>query len=411
VKKLLGKPKAPIYYGYIVALAAFVGMVMIWGTWNTFGVFFESLVEDFSWSRAITAGATSVSSIAFGLLCIFSAYLSERFSPRIIITLCGLILGLSYILMSQITSLWHLYLYFGILVALGMSAYVPLLTLVAKWFSRRRSTMTGVVLSGMGLGTMLLPPMASYLISNYQWQTSYIAMGIVTMVIMVIAAQFVRNVTVKVKESNGFNYDQTRGTYDGIAFKKALGTKQFAIVCGLYFSFLFCVLSITVHIVIHATGLGLSQAESANILAIIGGFLIVGLNLAGILADKIGIKLLLIASYVLLTLSLTLLLFANTVWTIYVSAALFGLAYGGMQVLLSPLVAYLFGLRSHGTILGTVQFAGTIGAAIGPVVAGYLFDILQNYTAAFVLCIIIAFAGVILALAIKPIYQHSPYTQ
>lgn len=87
---------------------------------------------------------------------------------------------------------------------------------------------------------------------------------------------------------------------------------------------------------------------------------------------------------------------------LYLFAAMYGFAHGGFFALISPLVAELFGLISHGVILGIVIFAGALGGATGPVLAGYIFDVTGSYSQAFLVCATMAVIGLILALLLKP---------
>jgi MFS family permease len=378
-------------------------MMMIWGTSSAFGVFFEPFIEEFGWTRAVTSGASALNTIIFGILCIFSAGLSERLGPRWVMTLCGIILGLGYFLMAQITRTWELYLYFGVFVAVGMSPYIPLLSLVPQWFTTNRGRMNAIVLSGMGLGIMIVPAVASYLISLWQWRSSYLVMAIVTVIVMVGASQFLSgdpNPPLHGKECRGAVglADQRN---EGLTLGETIYTRQFVLVCLLYFSFLFCVVSITVHLVIHAIGLGIPATRAALTLSLIGGACIVGMNVMGNIADRFSNKIGLGVSYSLMGVSLVWLIPSHSGWSLYLFSIVFGFAYGGMQVLFSPLVAELFGTRSHGVILGTAALAGSVGAGAGPIVAGYIFDSLGSYTIAFILCAMLAFTGLVSTLLLK----------
>lgn len=384
-----------MYYGYAVVSAASIMMMMIWGTFNAFGVFFEPFIKEFGWTRAITSGASALNTIIFGILCIFSASLSERLGPRWVMTICGIILGLGYFLMAHLTSTWELYLYFGVFVAIGMSPYIPLLSLVPQWFTTNRGRMNAIVLSGMGLGTMIVPPIASTLISVWQWRNSYLVMAIITLIVMVAASQFLRSLPNQ--PLNGKECRPAIGLADqrneGLTLRQAVRTREFALLCLLYFSFLFCLVSITVHIVIHAIGQDIPATRAALTLSLIGGACIVGMNVMGNIADRFSNKIALGVSYSLMGLSLVWLIPSYSEWSLYLFSIAFGFAYGGMQVLFSPLVAELFGTRSHGVILATGALVGSIGAAIGPIVAGYIFDALGSYTVAFVICAMLAFTG------------------
>jgi MFS family permease len=280
---MLFKKLKSIYYGYIIVAAAFVIMAMIWGMWATFGVFFDPLLKEFGWTRAAASGASSLNNILFGLVCIFSAGLSDKLGPRKVIIGCSILLGISYFLMSRVESLWEMYLYFGVLVSLGMSSYIPLLSLVARWFTRRRGMVTGIVFSGMGLGTMLLPLAANQLIVYYSWRMAFIILAVLALALTLIAALFMKAAP---EHSRGEpNNEPGRGS----TFMEAVRTRQFILLCVLYFCFLFCLVTIMVHVVIHGIGLGIAAADAAFILAIIGGACIVGMNVMGAASDRAGI--------------------------------------------------------------------------------------------------------------------------
>jgi MFS family permease len=101
--------------------------------------------------------------------------------------------------------------------------------------------------------------------------------------------------------------------------------------------------------------------------------------------------------------SFVVLLAAGTEWSLYLFSAIFGLAYGGMQVLFSPMVAELFGLTSHGVILAGAALIGGFGAALGPLVSGHIFDLTKGYGWAFFTCLIMTLLSVMLASLLKPV--------
>ena len=395
------------YYGYVVVGAVFLTMVVIWGTFATFGVFFGAFIETFQWSRAATSGASSIRDLVFGFVCILTARAADSFGPRPVITISGLVLGVGYFLMSQVQTTWQLYLYYGVIISSGMSAYILMLSIVAKWFERRRGMMTAVSLSGMGIGMMLMPPIANSLISQYGWRTSYVIIAAFAFVLVVLAAQFLKNPASGSNPSEavgGSSTGQERlsGTIS-ISLRKAIGSRQFWMVSALYFFFLYAMLTVAVHIVIHATGQAVSSNRAAIILTVVGAMSVVGMNGAGSAADKIGNKRTFMISFTLMAVSFLCLLVARTIWPFYVFAAIFGLAYGGMQVLFSPMVAELFGLGSHGVILACTAMVGSFGAALGPFVSGYIFDQTKNYGWAFLICFLMTVAGVQLASLLKPV--------
>ncbi|NNG08266.1 MAG: MFS transporter, partial [Desulfobacteraceae bacterium] len=182
-----------IFYGYLVVAAAFLIMVVMWAVFYAFGVFFRPILNEFGWTRAMTSGAFSLSSISMGLLGIAMGGLNDKFGPRIVMSVCGLLLGIGYLLMSQLEALWQLYLFYGIILGTGMGGgFVPLMTTVARWFDQRRGMMTGIVTAGIGIGALVGPPVANGLISTDGWRSSYTILGSIVLVVIVLSAQFLK---------------------------------------------------------------------------------------------------------------------------------------------------------------------------------------------------------------------------
>ena len=161
-------------YGYVVVSSAFFIMLAQFAIYYSFGVFFTPMISELGWTRATTSGAFSLSCALTGVLGIVIGGLTDRFGPRAVMTTCGLFLGLGYFLMSQAGTKWHLYLFFGGIVGTGMAgSFVVPVSTVARWFVKRRGTMTGIVTAGIGMAALIGPPVANGLISFYGWRSAY----------------------------------------------------------------------------------------------------------------------------------------------------------------------------------------------------------------------------------------------
>jgi len=404
---LAGNRKSKFFYGYVVVVAAFLIMMVMWGTSVSFGVFFKPLLTEFGWTRAMTSGAFSLSILMYGVLGIVVGRLNDRFGPRIVITICGVFLGLGYLLMSQIGTIWHLYLFYGVIIGIGLSgAYVPMGSTIARWFTQRRGMMTGLVVSGVGIGIVIMPPIVSWFISTYGWRTSYIIMGIIAFTFIISTAQFLRRdpgqMGLLPYGKKGVKGDALSLEAGGFSFRQAIHTSQFWLLCAINFCFGVVLDVIIVHIVPHATDLEISAASAASILAITGGISIAGRITMGSAGDRIGSKSALTICFILMSVALFWLLAAKELWMFYLFAIIFGFGYGGFAPLASLIVAELFGLSSHGAILGSTEFIFTIGGAVGPVLAGRIFDITGSYNLAFLTCATIAVMGVISILLLRP---------
>jgi len=396
------------FYGYIVVFAAFIIMAISWGTFFSFGIFFNPLLADFGWTRAVTSGAFTLAAFILGSLSIVTGRLSDKFGLRIVTSTCGLSLGLGFLLMYQISAIWQLYLFYGVLVAAGIAGcWAPLTATVARWFIKRRGLMTGIVTSGIGLGTVVIPLVATRLISSYGWRTSCIVIGITDLVLIIVVAQLLRRDPRQIGQlpygENETKQESIILKVTGFSFQKAAHTRQFWISCVMYFCFGFFSHTITVHIVPHATELGIQPISAANILAIIGALGFIGRIIMGSVSDKIGIKSSLIVGFILASIVFFWLQVAQELWMLYIFAVIFGFAYAGLSALQSLVAAELFGLSSLGIIVGSFTFSFTAGGAVGAFLAGYIFDITGSYYSAFWVIAALAVIGLILVLLLTPI--------
>lgn len=400
------------FYGYVIVLITFLTLMLITGAFYSFGVFFKPVIMEFGWTRAATAGAFSLCLLANGFISIFTGRLSDRFGPRLVMTGCGLFLGAGYLLMSQINTIWHLYLFYGVLIGVGMSGgFVVMTSTIARWFVNRRGLMIGVAVSGIGFGTVIVPPIANWLISSEGWRMSYILIGITILILVVSAAQFLRREPDQMGMVTYFEGGVEKANSDlgNVTFSllRAVHTRQFWIICMVYLCFGFSLQAIMVHIVPHATDLAISAASAASILAVIGVGSIAGRIIMGTTADRIGNRLATTICFCVMSADLLWLLVTNELWMFYPFAAIFGFTYGGLVALMSPLLAELFGLGSLGVVLGVVHFIWTIGEAVGPALAGRIFDTTGSYQLAFLVCAVLGVITIILALFLRPITDVS----
>lgn len=399
------KPK--FFYGWIIVIAACLVILTMYGTLDTFGVFFESVLTEFGWSRAAVAVAFSLVIVVRSSLYIVTGRLTDRYGPRVVVTVCGLLLGLAYLLMSRISAIWHFYLLY-ILVGIGMSsAWIPQVSTVARWFEKRRGLATSLAAMGEGLGIVVMVPVARWLISVFDWRPSYMAVGIIALVVITVAAQFMKRDPDKMgllPYGAGEAQESTPSAgIKGLSLREAVRTGEFWLLCVVYFSFLFGLDVVTSQIVIYAEGLGISPAGAAGILAAIGGAAIVGRLAMGLFADRAGSKLAIILCLALSTLAWLWLQLAGAGWMLYLFAVVFGFVFGGVLVQFPLILAQRFGLTSHGAILGVVSFAGmTLGAA-GPVIVGRLFDLTGSYQLGFLICGGVSALGLILAFFSRPV--------
>ncbi len=387
-------PRLPFYYGYVIVLVSTVVMTLTFGVNYSFGVFFTPLRAEFGWTKAVTSIGYSLLTFLSGFIGIFAGKFTDRFSAKMVSLCGGCFLGLGCILLSQITAAWQFYLIYGLVVSGGIGGVWPSLTAtVPKWFIRGRGLMIGIVASGTGLGTMIVPPLASRLILEYGWRSAYVIVGVFTLVFIVVAALFMRRDPHQMgqllyggdKEEQGRNRQVARI----LSYREMAHDRQMRMVCFIYFCFGFSLHTVMVHMVPHAIETGIAPETAAGLMAIAGGAGVLSKLVAGAISDRIGVRWSLAYNFILLMVALLWLQATGSLSALRAFAFAFGCAYGGIMALQSVLSADLFGLSSLGLILGSVTFIYTIGSAVGPLLSSYLFDVTRSYRIPFFICVLL----------------------
>ena len=254
-------------------------------------------------------------------------------------------MGVGNLLMSQVTALWQLYLFYGVMVGVGMSAAdVPIVATIVRWFVKRRGMMTGITKMGAGIGIMVVPLLANWIISDYGWRSAYIVIGTIALVVIVVMALLFKRDPSQIGAlpDGATEVEATESSINIRQFsvKEAMATRQFWIFSGAWFSFMFCMQAVAVHIVPHVTDLGISATMAATIVSVIGGFSLLGRFVLPSLSDNLGTKSAYLITFSLLAVSLVWLQFAWEAWMFYLFASLDGIAYGsGFALVLNEGIA------------------------------------------------------------------------
>ena len=190
---------------------------------------------------------------------------------------------------------------------------------------------------------------------------------------------------------------------EGLSLAEAAHTRQFWTTCAANLFLVACFMSTLVHIVPLAIDLGVGGPKAAGVLSAIGGVSMASRFVSGFVIDRIGCRRVMMFCAMMLIVALLWLQFASALWMLYLFAAIQGIALGGCFTAISPLVAELFGIRFHGGLFGIVAFSGTFGGAVGPVLAGFSFDVTGGYAPAIWLGVLVSGLGFVLVSSLKPI--------
>jgi len=373
---------------WVILGAAFSMQMVFSGIHFSFGVFLKPVAEEFQWGRGATAFAYTLLWWVSSPAGLFLGWLSDRIGTRKILVFGALIFGLGIFLSSRIENLWQFYLYFGVLAGIGRAAdRAPLLSAVLQFFRRRKGLAVGITLSGTGVGTLLFPWLARYMISVVDWRAAFAVMGLLSWLILLPAAFVIRKPKEGEAEPESTDAKTNHTDAKGIlgtedkdwTVSDVLGNRVFWIFVG---TGLACCISHSLplaHIVAYASDRGITDLRAASILGVIGVSAAVGRLLWGVTSDIIGGRKTVFCCIVLQTLAMFLVAFANSLFALYLFAIGFGLAYGGVLPLYAVVTRELFGMRRFGTVYGMHSFATSAGMGGGGIVGGFLFDFTGSY--------------------------------
>ncbi|MGA7323328.1 MAG: MFS transporter [Rhodomicrobium sp.] len=285
--------------------------------------------------------------------------------------------------LSTKTGQVQVYAAYGLGVGLGVGlAYVPAIGAVQRWFVRRRGFASGLAVSGIGVGTLAVPPFASFLIEVFGWREAYLLLGVLATTIGGGMALLIVNDP----RDRGLGADGgkfccgAKPVEGGVPLMEAIQTSQFI---GLYAACLVCSFGVFVpfvHLIPYATGHGIPQSSAVLLLGAIGAGSTVGRFFLGSLADWVGRRLALPAMFAGMAAALFIWIFSSGFWSLAAFALAFGVFYGGWVALLPAVVMDDFGGANISGIIGILYTSVAFGTLIGPAAAGFAFDISHSYT-------------------------------
>jgi MFS family permease len=377
-------PNSRIFYGWFVVAAAFAVTFVGFGCAYTFSAFLDALQRDFGASRGSVSLVFSLAGFLYFGLGIVSGPLADRYGSRRLALAGMLLVGLGLVAASAARNLIEVYAAYGLGVGLGVGcAYVPAVGAVQRWFVRRRGFASGLAVSGIGVGTLVMPPLATLLIEMLGWRGAYLALGAFAAIAGGGMALLLENDPHGLglnPDGDPLQHGAMSARSEGASVREAIHSRSFI---SLYAACLICSFGLFVpfvHLVPYAGDHGVPATSAVLLLGIIGIGSTAGRFFLGGLADRIGRQSALLLLFVGMAIALAIWTFATTFWPLAAFAFVYGMIYGAWVAVLPAVVMDYFGGRNVSGIIGILYTSVAFGTLIGPSAAGFAFDLTHDYT-------------------------------
>jgi MFS family permease len=372
-----------IFHGWLVVAGAFAITLVGFGCAYTFSAFLKPLQAEFGASRGSVSLVFSLAGFLYFGLGIVSGPLADRFGSRVLAVSGMLLTGLGLVAAGFAHSLIQVYLAYGLGVGVGVGcAYVPAIGAVQRWFVRRRGFASGLAVSGIGVGTLAMPPLATLLIELLGWRGAYLTLGLLAAVVGGALALLIENDA----RARGLGPDGDPplpagpSSADGASVAEAVRSRKFI---ALYAACLICAFGVFVpfvHLVPYASDHGVAAPTAVLLLGVIGIGSTAGRFLLGGLADRLGRTTALLLMFAGMAATLATWAVSTGVWALGAFAFVFGAFYGGWVAVLPAVVMDYFGGRNVSGIIGVLYTSVAFGTLIGPTAVGFAYDVNHSYT-------------------------------
>ncbi|MBI4498623.1 MAG: MFS transporter [Chloroflexi bacterium] len=379
-----------MFYGWWIVLACFWLATLSSGVgFYGPGLFVPALAQEFGWSRSALTGAVSAYFLTSGLVGPFLGRYVDRNGPRRVMIGGALLFGCGLLALTQVTALWQLYPVW-VVMAVGWAGFsgVPINTVIARWFTRRRGLAMSLAVTGFSFGGILIVPWATWMLATLGWRIALVALVLMTWAVVLPLAALV---IVGRPADRGLLPDGTpepvaagpkAGAPDWTA-RAAVGTPTFWAIAAAFFLAMTATMAYITNQLAYLLEAGLSPQDAAKAVSLTASTALAGRLGMGLLSDRLPTRLVALLFFLLQSAALLTLVAAQGPTGLYLSAALFGLAMGGVGTLQPLMIAECFGVRSFGIIMGSIQFLSTLGMAVGPSVPAALYDLTGSYRPAF----------------------------
>jgi MFS family permease len=406
--------KQGLFWGWYVVLGSFLVLSINYGARYCFGVFVKPLAEEYGWSRSVISLAASINMFVYSACAIAAGRFMDRLAPRWIVAAGAFTLSAGYLLTSLVRTPLQFYLVYGLLAGIGAAGLGVVVTnsSVGKWFIRKRGLALGISTMGISFGTILLTPTAGFIVTHYSWQTGFIFLSVVILVVGFTTSHlFMRRMS---PESCGLLPDgeiradrvlkvEAVSPPSHLPYREMFTDPRFWTL-GIGFGLaVMTLMAVFVHQVAYALDQGIDKIAAASSLGAVGMAGFAGQFFFGWFSDRLrDAKYSAVLGMVVMAAGMVLLLNVASARGLYVYAVIYGFGYGCLAPMMPVLTADRFGRHVMGSVYGMLTFFIGLGGSIGPIVGGVIYDRFGSYSYVWQLNIVILLAVAIMIFLLKP---------
>jgi len=385
------------------------------GAGETFSIFVLPLSAHFGWERASVASVYSVYMMSAGFGALLAGVSFDRFGARFNYIAGSFVLAITYLTAGQLGQLWQFYLVVGVGGGIGASmiGLVPTQSLVSRWYHNRLSSALAVGYASQGLGTLTLVPLLQWFIERSNWQQAYGYLGWIFVAVFLLMLALPWK-TIEAGSANNPRKVQNGKSVGGLSLREALATRAFWGFFGIFGTTSIGIFGISLHSVAYLIEHGYSELEAAFAFGTVGMLSFVGMFITGIAAEYWPRHLVASVSYALSLMGIA----ALAVLQVHIHSLLLiayilglGLSSGARGPIITTLMAELFAGRGLASIYGAANIGQGVGAAIGALMVGLLYDFTGSYNAGFVFCVCSLLLGMALFWLIPEIRHAAKASQ
>ena len=392
--------------GWKIVASLFAVLFVVWGGGiNTGAVFFPALLKHFGWTRAHLATIGSAGALAAGLVGPLVGGLVDRFEARRVMMGGAAVTALAFVFASRVNSYFPL-LIAQLVIAVGVTAatIIPCSLIVSNWFGARRGLALGVTFAGTSIGGMSMTLVSNYAIAWGGWRSGYVTLAL-PMILVVIPLVLLTVRSRPARQASAVLPTQPYASLvlPGLEIGEAIRTRSFWLISAAQFLYACSIAGAGLHLIAFLTGVGYTTNFAAGVLSAIFFLTSVGKLAMGLFADRVSARVALSINFAFSMIGTAMLIGATHTGALLGYVIFYGLTVGAPLVLMPMVMTESLGLRRLGSVMGITGMFATVGAAIGPVLAGHIFDVSGSYNTAFIVFVAMWLAASVSIFGCQPL--------